>query len=91
MRQRQVVTRSVRLLAAPLLLAGAAAGVAPAAASAGSAGRPGLAGPAAAFSVSGSLRGVAAVSAGDAWAVGYSGSLPGTKTLIVHWNGTAWK
>ena len=41
------------------------------------------------------LDGVAATSAGDAWAVGYTGLGPHTcrhcTTLILHWNGTAWK
>jgi hypothetical protein len=42
------------------------------------------------------FRGVAATSATDAWAVGLTGSSPGStattrsKTLIEHWNGTAW-
>jgi hypothetical protein len=42
------------------------------------------------------FRGVAATSATDAWAVGVTGSSPGStsttrnKTLIEHWNGTAW-
>jgi hypothetical protein len=35
------------------------------------------------------LYGVAAVSARDAWAVGVNE--PDGKTLILHWNGTAWK
>jgi hypothetical protein len=43
------------------------------------------------FTTSGGLSGVAAVSAVDAWAVGSVGSFPTTKTLIVHWNGTAWR
>ena len=34
------------------------------------------------------LRGVAAISARSAWAVGYTGS---GKTLILRWNGKAWK
>ena len=33
------------------------------------------------------LNGVAAISATDAWAVGTYGTF---KTLILHWNGTAW-
>jgi hypothetical protein len=46
---------------------------------------------AASFAVSGQLFGVAATSAGNAWAVGYSGNLgANTKTLIVHWNGSEW-
>ena len=82
------ITRSVRLLAVPLLLAGVAGGVAPGAASAAQAG---TAGTAAAFRISGNLYGVAATSASSAWAVGYSGSLTSPKPLIVHWNGTSWK
>ena len=39
------------------------------------------------FTVAGELRGVAAVSAANAWAIGATGS---GKTLILHWNGTAW-
>jgi hypothetical protein len=43
----------------------------------------------------GALFGVAAVSARDAWAVGCAGNcfqgFGGIKTLILHWNGTAWK
>jgi hypothetical protein len=33
-----------------------------------------------------SLAGVSALSSSDAWAVGALG----TKTLVLHWNGTAW-
>jgi hypothetical protein len=43
----------------------------------------------------GALNGVAATSASDVWAVGCAGHCfgPGatTRTMIVHWNGTAWK
>jgi hypothetical protein len=43
----------------------------------------------------GALNGVAATSASNAWAVGCAGHCFGpmatTKTMIVHWNGTAWK
>jgi hypothetical protein len=43
----------------------------------------------------GALSGVAATSAGDVWAVGCAGHCFGpmatTRTMIVHWNGTAWK
>jgi hypothetical protein len=42
------------------------------------------------YTVAGGLSGVAATSAGDAWAVGYSGSVFRQKTLILHWNGRAW-
>jgi hypothetical protein len=38
------------------------------------------------YSVTGSLTGVAATSAGNAWAVGYAGK----SSLIVRWNGRAW-
>ena len=39
-----------------------------------------------------SLQGVAAVSTGNVWAVGYSGNVNAfaDKTLIEHWNGSAW-
>ena len=38
------------------------------------------------------LTGVSAVSATDAWAVGnYTPSSGGNATLLLHWNGTAWK
>src|SRR5437667_108074 len=82
------ITRSVRFLAAPLLLAGVAGGVAPVTASAAQA-RP--AGTATPFRISGNLSGVAATSTSSAWAVGYSGSLLSPKPLIVRWNGTSWK
>jgi hypothetical protein len=39
----------------------------------------------------GELFGVAATSGGDAWAVGYSGTTPGTKALTLYWNGSRWK
>jgi hypothetical protein len=71
-------------MAVPLLLA-AATGVAPAASAAA---QPAPAGPAASFTINGFLNGVAAVSARDAWAVG--STLSG-KTLILRWNGKAWK
>jgi hypothetical protein len=45
---------------------------------------------AASFTVTGELNGVAVTSASNAWAVGYSGTWPNPKTLIVHWNGKAW-
>jgi hypothetical protein len=91
-RMPRLVTRSDRFLVGPLLLAGAAAGVAagvapvtPAAA------RASFTGPAASFTISGQLSGVAATSARSAWAVGFSGSNLSPRTLIVRWNGTAWK
>jgi hypothetical protein len=82
------IMRSVRRLAVPLLVAGVAAGVSPVTAAAARTGSPG---PAASFTVSGHLSGVAATSATDAWAVGSTGSFSSPKTLIAHWNGTAWK
>ena len=39
----------------------------------------------------GELFGVAATPGGDAWAVGYSGTNPATKSLILYWNGSHWK
>ena len=39
----------------------------------------------------GELFGVAATPGGDAWAVGYSGANPATKSLILYWNGSHWK
>jgi hypothetical protein len=43
------------------------------------------------FSIAGSLTGVAATSANNAWAVGSTGSDLSPKPLIAHWNGTSWK
>ena len=37
-----------------------------------------------------SLRGVAATSPANAWAVGYTSNGAGNQPLILHWNGTAW-
>jgi hypothetical protein len=78
------ITSSGRLLAVPLLVAGVVAGISPVTAAAARTGPPG---PAAPFTISGDLSGVAATSASNAWAVG-TGRV---KTLIVHWNGTSWK
>src|SRR5690242_4190263 len=51
------------------------------------------AGPAARLPVPGSLDGVAARSAGNAWAVGQtsSDSTANDKPILAHWNGTAWR
>jgi hypothetical protein len=69
-----------------LLPAGVLAGVAAAAGTARSAsGQP------TSFTVAGNLTGVAATTARDAWAVGSTGSVPQSESLIVHWNGTSWK
>src|SRR6266700_2423815 len=83
-RMRELATRSVRLLAVLFLVAGVAGGVAPFAAATVRTGSPG---PAASFSTSGELSGVAATSATNAWAIGATGT---GQTLIVHWNGKTW-
>src|SRR3984957_4516587 len=58
-------------------------------ASTGSAARASLAGGTAQSVITCcSLSGVAATSGGNAWAVGRGG--PGTRTAVLHWNGTAW-
>lgn len=84
---RGSITGPVKLVAVPILLAGVAAGIAPVTAAAARTGSPG---PPASFTVNGHLSGVAATSAANAWAVGGSGSISSSKTLIAHWNGTAW-
>jgi len=80
------ITRSVRLLAVPLLLVSVAAGMSPVTAAAARTGSPGPV----TSTFSGHLSGVAATSATDAWAVGSTGSSSSPKTLILRWNGTAW-
>jgi hypothetical protein len=42
------------------------------------------------FTIPGELSGVAATSAGNAWAVGDNGNSTAPKTLILHWNGIRW-
>jgi hypothetical protein len=42
------------------------------------------------FRIGGALFSVAATSADNAWAVGYTGSGPDSRTLLAHWNGRAW-
>jgi hypothetical protein len=77
----------LRSVAASLLLAGVASGVTQFTASAaGTAVRA-----PAAFSISGELSAVVATSETNAWAVGSTGSSSSAKTLILHWNGAAWK
>jgi hypothetical protein len=44
----------------------------------------------AAYSTTGQLNGVAAVSNSSAWAVGYAGSNRSPKVLMLHWSGRAW-
>jgi hypothetical protein len=85
-RTRRLAPRSVRFLTV-LLLAGVIGGVAPVTAGAARARPPGVA---ASVTVRGQLFGVAAASAKSAWAVGDTVTSTGTKTLILHWNGTAW-
>jgi hypothetical protein len=75
-------------------LAGLAAGPAHAAGTAApgpaTSSRP-AAGPAATrYSIPGGLAGVAAASASDAWAVGYTGGEFSGKVLMLHWNGAKW-
>jgi hypothetical protein len=61
----------------------------PATATAGWTGPPASA---ASFTISGQLNGVAATSASNAWAVGDTGiGTTHPRTLILRWNGTAWK
>jgi hypothetical protein len=78
---RPHVTRSAQILGVPLLLAGlVAAGTAQLATKERPAGR--------ALPKTGTLFGVAATSASDAWSVGQT--LTG-KSIILHWNGASWK
>jgi hypothetical protein len=42
------------------------------------------------YSAPGSLAGVAAASARNAWAVGYAGKVTSEKVLLLHWNGSKW-
>ena len=77
----------VTSVAASLLLAGVVSGVTQLTASAAGAA---VRAPAA-FSISGELSAVAATSGTNAWAVGSTGSSSNAKTLILHWNGSAWK
>src|SRR5579862_7495566 len=83
LRARRFAALAVTAAAVSLLAAGTVAGTAPSAAALARP-RPGDAGS---FTAPGDLSGVAATSARNAWAVGSAG----VKTLIVHWNGTAWK
>ena len=87
MRRLRLAARPIRLAAASLLLAGVAGGVTQFTASAAGAA---VRAPAT-FSISGGLSGVVATSGTNAWAVGSAGSSSSAKTLILHWNGTAWK
>jgi len=86
-RTPQSATRTITVVAVPLLLAAVIAATAPASAAVAAAPRAGHASPAASFTTGGRLNGVAATSATNAWAVGATTS---GKTLILHWNGTRW-
>ena len=86
-RMPRLAARPIRLVAGSLLLAGMVGGVTQFTASAAGAA---VRAPAT-FSVSGRLSDVVATSDTNAWAVGSTGSSSSTKTLILHWNGTAWK
>jgi hypothetical protein len=76
---------SAAIITAVGLLAAAPAG----ASSAQHASRTGSGGRVLSFTISGELRGVAATSARDAWAVGSSNT--SRSGLILHWNGKTWK
>jgi hypothetical protein len=86
-RPPKLATLAVRIVAAPLLLAGAVAGISPGAPPAAAATRTMRAGSAT-FTTSGGLNGVAATSASNAWAVGATDT---NEPLAVRWNGTTWK
>ena len=91
---RMSLTWSAAVLTAGGLALGAAS--AAAAAPAGrfevrTAGGP-VAGPAASLPVPGALFGVTAVSSGNAWAIGSTGSNTSQdRPLLAHWNGTDWR
>jgi hypothetical protein len=42
------------------------------------------------LTAAGQLKSVTVVNAKDAWAVGYTGTPPSERTLLLHWNGKAW-
>jgi hypothetical protein len=67
-------------------LAGVAAGQASAAAHPATTALP----AATTYSTAGALSGVAAASASNAWAVGYTGTGLSPKVLMLHWNGKGW-
>jgi hypothetical protein len=87
-------TRTLGVVAAGIALtASGTAGVSASAAPASSRGLSGISRPSGltaggSLPRSGTLLGVAAISARSAWAVGQTGS---GKTLIAGWNGTTWK
>ena len=75
----------------PALAAGMGAGAPPSASPATAALPTATARPAAAYySTGGQLRGVAAASAGNAWAVGSAMAGSTSEPLMLHWNGKSW-
>lgn len=89
MRTPKIAAAANRVVAVPLLLAGAVAGVSPASPAAATwlrAGQPKLA---ASCTISGQILGVAATSARNAWAV--AATVVFGATVSVRWNGAAWK
>ena len=84
------LVRAFTLARAAAAVAGVIVGLAALAWPAGTAGAA-QAGPAATgYRTVGELSGVAAVSAGNAWAVGATGSESAQKALMLHWNGKSW-
>jgi hypothetical protein len=75
-----------------LVLAAAGLSLATALAACGTVGYSQLPGnlPVPVFSFHGQLQRVAGASASDAWAVGFSGTVPHEGTLMLHWNGATW-
>src|SRR5260370_1068964 len=82
--------RVLRLLAASLVVTGVLAGPGSAGAS-GSSCQNWTGVPPPNPGTANVLKGVAVVSACDAWAVGNDVSAGASQTLILHWNGTSWK
>jgi hypothetical protein len=91
MRTRWHAGRVPMLLAAPLMLAAALTAAGPAA-GASAAGCRAITGvpPLSPGEVENELNAVAAVSACDAWAVGFDRTGDERQTLTEHWNGTSW-
>ena len=91
MRARWFAGRSSRALVVPLMLAAALAGLGPGAAAASACGTGTGAGQPVRPGSSNGLAGVAVASC-QAWAVGnYTPSGGSPRTLIEHWDGTAWR
>lgn len=84
MRTRSLAARSAKIFAVPLLLAGAAAGMASATPAA--AATAGTQAPQASVPFSGQLNSATVAPGGTAWAVGYTNG----EALPEHWNGKDW-